>query len=86
MRQEMGPALPADAIEIRAHRNGHGDRLGAGSHSVAEVTDGLDNLLDNATQHLLHVPRLPQPHRAVNCPSLYNTYNTLSRFCAASGT
>jgi hypothetical protein len=35
---------------------------------------------------LLHVPRLPQPHRAVNGPSLYNTYNTLSRFYAAPGT
>ena len=85
MSQWMDPALPEDAIGTRAHRDRHGDRLGAGGHGVTEVTDGLDNLLNNPTQHLLHVPRLPQPHRAVNGPSLYNTYNTLSRFCAASG-
>lgn len=84
MSQWMGPVLPEDAIGIRAYRNRHGDRLGAGSHGVAEIADGLDNLLDNSAQHLLHVPLLPRPDRAVNGLSLYNTYNTLSRFCAAS--
>jgi len=58
MSRGIVPALPAR--QVRAHRDRHGHRLRARGYSVAEVTDSLDDLLDNSTQHLLHVPCLPQ--------------------------